>query len=106
MGQLDTETIEKRQCIEDEIKVVMLDGYYSTGCVRRNVKGRRVEITMFQGTHSDEYVVKEGRSGDCRLFRKGVLELSWKEESGQRVGEFTVYEKGRALRKESWKDAL
>ena len=61
------------------------------------------EITTFQEEHRDEYMVKEVNSGECRLFRKGVLELSWKEESGQRVGEFTVYEKGRALRKESWK---
>ena len=61
------------------------------------------EITTFQEEHRDEYMVKEVNSGECRLFRKGVLELSWREESGQRVGEFTVYEKGRALRKESWK---
>ena len=42
-------------------------------------------------------------SGECRLFRKGVLEMSWREENGQRVGGFTVYEKGKTMRKESWK---
>ena len=106
MGQLDTDTVEKRRYVEDEIKAVMLEGYCSAGCVRRNVKGRRVEITTFQGTHSDEYVVKEGRSGDCRLFRKGVLKLHWKEYNGKKVGGFTVFEKGRALRKESWESLL
>ena len=100
------ETIEKRQCLEDEIKAVMLEGYCSAGCVRRNVKGGEVEITTFQGTHSDEYVVKEGRSGDCRLFRKGVLRMHWKEDNGNKVGGFTVFEKGRALRKESWESIL
>ena len=106
MGQLDTDTVEKRRYVEDEIKAVMLEGYCSAGCVRRNVKGRRVEITTFQGTHSDEYVVKEGRSGDCRLFRKGVMKLHWKEYNGKKVGGFTVFEKGRALRKESWESLL
>ena len=90
---------------EDMLKAVMLEGYVSAGCVRKKVDQKEIVITTFQGEHSDEYVVKEESSGDCRLFRKGVLELSWREENGRKVDKFTVYEKGRVLRKESWKSA-
>ena len=90
---------------EDMLKAVMLEGYVSAGSVRKKVRGRSFEVTTFQGKHSDEYMVKEESSGDCRLFRKGVLELSWREENGRKVDKFTVYEKGRVLRKESWKSA-
>ena len=83
----------------------MLEGYVSAGSVRKKVRGRSFEVTTFQGKHSDEYMVKEESSGDCRLFRKGVLELSWREENGRKVDKFTLYEKGRVLRKESWKSA-
>ena len=83
----------------------MLEGYVSAGSVRKKVDEKDFVITTFQGKHSDEYMVKEESSGDCRLFRKGVLELSWREENGRKVDKFTVYEKGRVLRKESWKSA-
>ena len=91
---------------EDMLKAVMLEGYVSAGCVRKKVDEKDFVITTFQGEHSDEYVVKEESSGDCRLFRKGVLELSWREENGRRVDKFTVYEKGRVLRKENWLSLL
>ena len=81
----------------------MQEGYVSDESVRKSVDMGEFEITTFQGEHRGEYVVKEVNSGECRLFRKGILKLSWKEKNGKRVGEFTVYEKGRALRKESWK---
>ena len=91
---------------EDMLKAVMLEGYVSAGCVRKKVDEKDFVITTFQGEHSDEYVVKEESSGDCRLFRKGVLELSWREENGRKVDKFTVYEKGRVLRKENWLSLL
>ena len=84
----------------------MQEGYVSDESVRKSVDMGEFEITTFQGEHCGEYVVKEVNSGECRLFRKGILELSWKEKKGKRVGEFTVYEKGRALRKESWDSLL
>ena len=83
----------------------MLEGYVSAGSVRKKVRGGSFEVTTFQGEHSDEYMVKEESGGDCRLFRKGMLELNWREENGRKVDKFTVYEKGRVLRKESWKSA-
>ena len=84
----------------------MQEGYVSDESVRKSVDMGEFEITTFQGEHRGEYVVKEVNSGECRLFRKGILKLSWKEKNGKRVGEFTVYEKGRALRKESWDSLL
>ena len=84
----------------------MMEGYVSSKCERKSVEGREFEVTTFQGEHCDEYVVKEEKSGECRLYRKGVLELSWREENGHRKGGFTVYEKGKVLRKENWLSLL
>ena len=84
----------------------MMEGYVSSKCERKSVEGREFEVITFQGEHCDEYVVKEEKSGECRLYRKGVLELSWREENGQKVGGFTVYEKGKALGKENWLSVL
>ena len=84
----------------------MMEGYVSSKCERKSVEGREFEVTTFQGEHCDEYVVKEEKSGECRLYRKGVLELSWREENGRKTGGFTVYEKGKALGKENWLSVL
>ena len=84
----------------------MMEGYVSSKCERKSVEGREFEVTTFQGEHCDEYVVKEEKSGECRLYRKGVLELSWREENGNKSGGFTVYEKGKALGKENWLSVL
>ena len=84
----------------------MMEGYVSSKCERKGVEGREFEVTTFQGEHCDEYVVKDKKSGECRLYRKGVLELSWREENGHRTGGFTVYEKGKVLRKENWLSLL
>ena len=84
----------------------MMEGYVSSKCERKSVEGRDFEVTTFQGEHCDEYVVKEEKSGECCLYRKGVLELSWREENGQKAGGFTVYEKGKALGKENWLSLL
>ena len=70
---------------------------------KRVVNGEEVEIVMYQGKHCDEYLVKEVKSGRCSLFYKGIVQLSWKEVNGVRVGGFTLYEKGKALRSEDWK---
>ena len=84
----------------------MMEGYVSSKCERKSVEGREFEVTTFQGEHCDEYVVKEEKSGECRLYRKGVLELSWREENGRKAGGFTVYEKGKVLSKENWLSVL
>ena len=79
-----------------------MDGYVTEGNEKRVVDGVEVEIVMYQGEHCDEYLVREVESGRCSLFYKGILKLSWKEVNGVRVGGFTLYEKGKALRSEDW----
>ena len=79
-----------------------MDGYVTERNEKRVVDGEEVEIVMYQGEHCDEYLVREVKSGRCSLFYKGIIQLSWKEVNGVRVGGFTVYEKGKALRSEDW----
>ncbi|KAM7456590.1 hypothetical protein BLSTO_02650 [Blastocystis sp. subtype 1] len=79
-----------------------MDGYVTDHSEKRTVSGEEVEIVMYQGKHCDEYLVREVKSGRCSLFYKGILILSWKEVNGVRIGGFTLYEKGKALRSEDW----
>ena len=84
------------------MKRVMMDGYVTEHSEKRTVSGVEVEIVTYQGEHCDEYLVREVKSGRCSLFYKGILILSWKEVNGVKVGGFTLYEKGKALRSEDW----
>ena len=79
-----------------------MDGYVTERNERRVVNGEEVEITTYQGEHCDEYLVREVKSGRCSLFYKGIIQLSWKEVNRVKLGGFTVYEKGKALRSEDW----
>ena len=81
-----------------------MDGYVTKRIEKRVVNGEKVEIVTYQGEHSDEYLVREVRSGRCSLFHKGILQLRWNEVKGVKTGGFTVYEKGKALRSEDWKE--
>ena len=80
-----------------------MDGYVTEWNEKRVVNGEEVEIVVYQGEHCDEYLVREVKSGRCSLFYKGIIQLSWKEVNGVKVGGFTVYEKGKALRSQDWK---
>ena len=84
------------------MKRVLMDGYVTERIEKRTVNGEEVEIVTYQGEHCDEYLVREVKSGRCSLFYKGIIQLSWKEVNGVRVGGFTLYEKGKALRSEDW----
>ena len=79
-----------------------MDGYVTDHSEKRTVDGEEVEIVTYQGEHCDEYLVREVKSGRCSLFYKGIVQLSWKEVNGVRIGGFTVYGKGKALRSEDW----
>ena len=85
------------------MKRVLMDGYVTERNEKSVVNNEEVEIVMHQGEHCDEYLVREMKSGRCSLFYKGILQLSWKEVNGVKIGGFTVYEKGKALRSEDWK---
>ena len=84
----------------------MLEGYVTQSKKTVEKNGKEYEVVTYQGDHSEEYVIRAVESGECRLFRKGVLAMSWREEKGQKVGGFTVYEDGKVLRKENWKSVV
>ena len=84
------------------MKRVLMDGYVTDHSEKRTVDGDKVEIVTYQGEHCDEYLVREVKSGRCSLFYKGIVKLSWKEVNGVKVGGFTLYEDGKALRSEDW----
>ncbi|KAK8813703.1 hypothetical protein WA556_000276, partial [Blastocystis sp. ATCC 50177/Nand II] len=81
---------------------ILMDGYVTERNEKRVANGEEVEIVTYQGEHCDEYLVRDVRSGRCSLFYKGIVQMNWKEVNGVRVGGFTVYEKGKALRSEDW----
>ena len=68
------------------------------------------EVTLYQGDHSNEYLLsemKEGKvEGRCQLFNRGILSLAWMMKSGKRVGGITEYENGKAISKEGWDSLL
>ena len=83
---------------------MLMSDYVTERSEKRVVNGKEVEIVMYRGEHCDEYLVREVESGRCSLFYKGIVQLSWGEVNGVRVGKLTVYEKGKALRSEDWNE--
>ena len=84
------------------MKHVMMKDYRTERKEKRTINGHTVEIITYQGEHCDEYLVREEENGRCSLFYKGILQLSWKEVDKKKVGGFTVYDKGKALRNQDW----
>ena len=75
-----------------------LSGYVTLGSpVIREAGGRKCAIQKYQGAHAEEYTVMEvdgnGKSnGIAQLFKRGLIQLSWKEKDGKREGIVTLYE--------------
>ena len=86
------------------MKRIMMEGYVTGRIENKTIYGIVVEITTYQGEHCDEYLVREVKSGRCSLFYKGILQFSWKEVDKKKVGGFTVYEKGKAIRSQDWNE--
>ena len=67
-------------------------------------------MTLYQGDHSNEYLLsemKEGKvEGRCQLFNRGILSLAWMMKNGKRIGGVTEYENGKAIQKEGWDSLL
>ena len=84
----------------------LLSDYISGEKRTINVENRTYEIQLFQGVHSNEYLLSEMKDGKiegrCQLFNRGILSLAWTVKNGTRIGDVTNYENGKALRKESW----
>ena len=74
------------------------------------MNGVEYEVTLYQGEHSNEYLLcemKDGKvEGRCQLFNRGILSLAWKMKNGKRVGGITEYKNGKALQKESWNSII
>ena len=74
------------------------------------MNGVEYEVTLYQGEHSNEYLLcemKDGKvEGRCQLFNRGILSLAWKMKNGKRVGGITEYKNGKALQKENWNSII
>lgn len=84
----------------------MLEGYVTQSKKTVEKNGKEYEVVTYQGEHSEEYVIRAVESGECRLYKKGFLELSWREEKGQKVGICAVFKDGKGLRRENWSSLL
>ena len=88
----------------------MLNNYISGEKRKISVNGIEYEVQLFQGDHSNEYLLTEMKDGKvegrCQLFNRGILCLAWMMKNGQRIGEITEYENGKALQKENWDSIL
>ena len=75
----------------------------------RELCGKKYAIQKYQGKHADEYTVTEVdedgiTNGSAQLFKRGLIQLSWREKDGKREGIVTLYENGVAKRKTTWKN--
>ena len=88
----------------------MLDNYISGEKKKISVNGIEYELQLFQGDHSNEYLLSEMKDGKvegrCQLFNHGILCLAWMMKKGKRVGGITEYENGKVLQKINWDSVL
>ena len=84
----------------------MLEGYITQNKKTVEKNGKEYEVVTYQGDHSEEYLIRAVESGECRLYKKGFLELSWRDEKGQKVGICAVFKDGKGLRRENWSSLL
>ena len=88
----------------------LLSDYITREKKKISANGVEYEVTLYQGDHSNEYLLSEMKDGKvegrCLLFNRGILSLSWMMKNGKRIGEITEYENGKALRKEKWNSIL
>ena len=88
----------------------LLSDYIAREKKKIPIDGVEYEVTLYQGEHSNEYLLSEMKDGKvegrCQLFNRGILSLAWMVNNGKRIGEITEYENGKALRKESWNSIL
>lgn len=106
------ETVRSIQCIgmiyESEIAAFDLSGYIPAGkATILPLNGKKYAVQKYQGIHKDEYTVMEMKNnvpnGTAQLFRKGLIQLSWKMVDGKREGNLTVYdEKGVVFGITTW----
>ena len=88
----------------------LLNDYITREKKKISINGMEYEVTLYQGDHSNEYLLsemKEGKvEGRCQLFNRGILSLAWMVKNGKRIGGVTEYENGKAIQKEGWDSLL
>ena len=76
----------------------------------RRIGRKDYAFQKYQGEHSQEYTVMELVDGiphgKAQLFKRGVLQLSWQMNHGNREGEFTIYRDGVIERVMRWSDLI
>ena len=88
----------------------LLNDYITREKKKISINGVEYEVTLYQGDHSNEYLLSEMKDGKvegrCQLFNRGILSLAWIVNNGKRVGGITEYENGKALFRDSWDSLL
>ena len=88
----------------------LLNDYITREKKKISINGVEYEVTLYQGDHSNEYLLSEMKDGKvegrCQLFNRGILSLAWIMKNGKRVGGVTEYENGKAISKEGWNSLL
>ena len=84
----------------------LLNDYITSQKKKISINGVDYEVTLYQGDHSNEYLLSEMKNGRvegrCQLFNRGILILAWMMKNGKRIGRVTEYKNGKALQKENW----
>ena len=90
-----------------------LSGYIAFGMPEiRRIGHKDYAFQKYQGKHSQEYTVMELVNGiphgKAQLFKKGVPQLSWQMNNGDRdrEGELTIYRDGVVERVMRWSDLM
>ena len=88
----------------------LLNDYITREKRKISINGVKYEVTLYQGDHSNEYLLSEMKKGKvegrCQLFNRGILSLAWMMKNGKRVGGVTEYENGKAIQREEWNSLL
>ena len=88
----------------------LLNDYITQEKKKISINGVEYEVTLYQGDHSNEYLLSEMKDGKvegrCQLFNRGILSLAWMMKNGKRIGGVTEYENGKAIQKEGWDSLL
>ena len=68
----------------------LLNDYITREKKKISINGVEYEVTLYQGDHSNEYLLSEMKDGKvegrCQLFNRGILSLAWMMKNGKRVG--------------------
>ena len=91
-----------------ELSSYDLSGYVTLGTsIARELNGKKYMVQRYQGEHKDEYTVmevdEEGKSnGIAQLFKRGIIQLSWREKEGEKEGMVSLYGNGVVKRQTTW----